>query len=46
MEQRYCIKLFQTLGDSEAETIWKIQQPFGDDAMGATQVCQLFREPF
>jgi hypothetical protein len=34
VEQRYCIKFCQKLGDSKAETIWKIQQDFGDDAMG------------
>jgi hypothetical protein len=33
VEQRHCIKFCQKLGDSEAETIRKIQQAFGDDAM-------------
>jgi hypothetical protein len=37
VEQWYCIKFCQKLGDSKAETIRKIQQAFGDDAMGATQ---------
>jgi hypothetical protein len=35
VEQRYRIK---KPGDSKAETIEKIQQAFGDDAMGATQI--------
>jgi hypothetical protein len=38
VEQRYCIKLYLKLGNSKTETIWKIQQAFGDDAMGATQI--------
>jgi hypothetical protein len=32
-EQRYCIKFCQKLGDTQVETIRKIQQAFGDDAM-------------
>ncbi|PNF32294.1 hypothetical protein B7P43_G16679 [Cryptotermes secundus] len=31
--QRYCIKFSQKLGDTQVETIHKIQQAFGDDAM-------------
>jgi hypothetical protein len=42
MEQRYCIKFCQKLEDSKAETIRKIQQAFGDDAMGATQIKEWF----
>jgi hypothetical protein len=38
VEQQYCIKFCQKLGDSKAETIRKIQQAFGDDAMGAMQI--------
>ena len=38
VEQRYCIKFCQKLGDSQVETIRKIQQAFGDDAMGATTI--------
>jgi hypothetical protein len=38
VEQRYCIKFCQKLRDSKAETIRKIQQAFGDDAIGATQI--------
>jgi transposase len=42
VEQRYCIKFCQKLGDSKAETIQKIQQAFGDDAMGVTQIKEWF----
>jgi ribosomal protein S14 len=42
VEQQYCIKFCQKLGDSKAETIWKVQQAFGDDAMGATQIKEWF----
>jgi hypothetical protein len=47
MEQWYCIKFCQKLGDSKAETIWKIQQAFGDDAIGAMQIekwCNQFKD--
>jgi hypothetical protein len=33
LEQRYCIKFCQKLGDTQVETIRKIQQAFGDEAM-------------
>jgi hypothetical protein len=42
MEQWYCIKFCQKLGDSKAETIRKIQQAIGDDAMGTTQIKEWF----
>jgi transposase len=42
VEQRCCIKFCQKLGDSKAESIRKIQQAFGDDAMGATQIKEWF----
>jgi hypothetical protein len=42
LEQRYCIKFCQKLGDTQAETIPKIQQAFGDDAMGVTQIKEWF----
>jgi AraC-like DNA-binding protein len=42
MEQRYCIKFCQMLGDSKAETIRKIQQAFSDDAIGVTQIKEWF----
>lgn len=38
LEQRHCIKFCQKLGDSQAETIRKIQTVFGEDAMGITQI--------
>ena len=33
LEQRYCIKFFEKLGDTQVDTIRKIQQAFGDNAM-------------
>lgn len=42
VEQRYCIKFCHKLGDSQSETIRKIQQVFGDDAMGVTQIKEWF----
>jgi hypothetical protein len=42
VEQRYCIKFCQKLGDSKAKTIWKIQQAFGDDGMGTMQIKEWF----
>jgi hypothetical protein len=36
IEQRYCIKFWQKLGDTQVETIQKIQQAFRDDAMSIT----------
>ena len=38
LEQRNCIKICQKLGDSQVETIRKIQRVFGNDAMGIIQV--------
>ncbi|XP_037515701.1 protein GVQW3-like [Rhipicephalus sanguineus] len=38
LEQRYCIKFCQKLGDSQVETIGKIKTAFGDDAMSRTQI--------
>jgi len=38
LEQRYCIKSCQKFGDSQVETIRKIQRVFGDDAMGITRI--------
>ncbi|PNF22745.1 hypothetical protein B7P43_G06664 [Cryptotermes secundus] len=43
LEQRYCIKFCQKLGDSQAETVHKIQQAFGNDAMGFTQIKEWFK---
>ncbi|KAJ4450406.1 hypothetical protein ANN_01830 [Periplaneta americana] len=42
IEQRYCIKFCQKLGDSQSQTIRKIQQMFGEDAMGVTQIKEWF----
>ena len=36
LEQQYCIKFCQKLGDTQVETIRKIQQASGDDAMSIT----------
>lgn len=33
IEQRYCTKFYQKLGDIQAHTIRKIQRVFGDDAI-------------
>jgi hypothetical protein len=38
LEERYFIKFCQKLGDSQVETIQKIQWVFGDDGMGITQI--------
>ncbi|XP_064100988.1 protein GVQW3-like [Macrobrachium nipponense] len=38
VEQRYCIKFCYKLGDTQVQTIQKIQQAFGDEAMGITQI--------
>ncbi|XP_013793861.1 putative uncharacterized protein FLJ37770 [Limulus polyphemus] len=44
LEQRYCIKFCQKLGDSQVETIQKIQTAFGDDAMGITQIKEWYKQ--
>jgi hypothetical protein len=38
VEQCYCIKFCQKLGDTQSETIHKIQQAFGNDAVWVTQI--------
>ena len=38
LERRHSIKFCQKLGDSQVETIGKIQRVFGDDAMDITQI--------
>ena len=38
LEQLYCINFCQKLGDSQVETIQKIQTTFGENAMGITQI--------
>jgi hypothetical protein len=42
LELRYCIKFCQKLGDTQAETISKIQQAFDEDGMGVTQIEEWF----
>jgi hypothetical protein len=46
LEQQYCIKFCQKLGDSQVETIRKIQWVFGDDASGITQIKEWFYNRF
>ena len=41
-EHCYCIKFCQKLGDSQVETIQKIQTVLGDDAMGVTQIKECY----
>jgi hypothetical protein len=38
LEQRYCVQFCQKLGNTQVETIRKIQQAFGDDAMSITRI--------
>ena len=38
LEQRYCIKFCQKLGDTQMESIRKIQQVFGDNATSITRI--------
>nr|XP_015907422.1 uncharacterized protein LOC107439368 [Parasteatoda tepidariorum] len=42
IEQRYCMKFCQKLSDSQSQTIRKIQQVFGEEAMGVTQIKERF----
>ncbi|GFS29193.1 protein GVQW3 [Nephila pilipes] len=42
IEQRYGIKFCQKLGDSQSQTIRKIQQVFGEDATSVTQIKEWF----
>jgi hypothetical protein len=44
IEQRYCIKFCQKLGNTQVETIRKIQQAFGDDAMSITMETSVIPE--
>ena len=41
-EQRYCIKFCQQLGDTQAETIRKMQQAFGDNSMSISRLREGF----
>ena len=38
VKQRICIKFCIKLEQSSIETIWMIQEVFGDDAMSAAQI--------
>ena len=38
IEQRYCTKFCQKLANNQTETIQKIQQAFGDEALSQTQI--------
>ena len=38
IEQRYWIKFCQKLRNNQTETIQKIQQAFGDEALSQTQI--------
>lgn len=38
VEQIFYIKFYEKFGNTQAETIRKIQQVFGDDAVGITQI--------
>jgi hypothetical protein len=42
LEQQYCIKFWQKLGDTQVKTIHKIQQVFGDDAMSISHIKEWF----
>ena len=42
IKQRYCIKFFQKRGNNQTETIQKIQQAFGDEALNQTQIKEWF----
>ena len=42
LEQRYCTKFCQNLGDNQVKTIRKIQRVFGDDSMGITQITEWY----
>jgi hypothetical protein len=42
LEQRYCIKFCQKLGDTQVKTIHKIQQAFGDNAMSISHIKEWF----
>ena len=42
IQQRYCIKFCQKLGNSQTETIQKIHQAFGDEAFNQTQIKKWF----
>ena len=42
IEQKYCVKFCQKLGNNHTETIQKIQQAFGDETFSQTQIKEWF----
>ena len=42
IKQRYCIKFCQKLGNNQTETVQKIQQVFGDEALSQTKIKKWF----
>ena len=42
IKQRYCIKFCQKLGNNQIETVQKILQGFGDEALSQTQIKEWF----
>ena len=42
IEQRYCTKFCQKLGNNQTEIIQKIQQGFGDETLSQTQIKKWF----
>ena len=42
VEQKYCIKFCQKLGNNQTKTIQKIQQAFGNEALSQTQIKEWF----
>ena len=42
IEQKYCIKFCQKLGNNQTETIQKIRQALGDEALSQTQLKKWF----
>jgi transposase len=43
LQQWYCNNFCQNLGDTRVETIRKIQQAFGDDAMSITRIKEWYK---
>ena len=42
IEQKYCIKFCQKLGNNQTETIQKTQQAFRDEALSQTKIKEWF----
>ena len=43
LEQCYCIKFCQKLGNRQVDTIQKIQMAIGDNGMGITQIKEWYK---